>query len=490
MKNLFMFTVALALVVMVAAPALATNGMETTASGGRAAGMGGVDIAIATDATAMNTNPAGLTQLLGHRIDFGAALLIPVLHFKNDLNDDDGATNVFPMPMLAYAYRFHTVPLAIGIGVFTQGGMGADFELKHAVLGAKQDYYSNLGYLKIAPTIAYQITDMISLGAAFNIGWAQMGMKMPFSVPPSLMKGRAKWGSSEIAYGALFENMLGYDELTATAELEGAQAFGYGGKFGLLLKPHDRVSAGIAYTLQSTLTFKGPATMDMQGQFNDAVPKMVDAFLTMPSVNNRQQSEEAVAQFFEQNGIDPKIGYEANYDAEIEFAWPQKLALGIAIRPVDPLLIGFDVSWIDWSETMKSFKMTMSNGDNSNINKMIGSDKVETEIPLNWKDQVVLAAGVQWEFVPGAFARTGYNYAENPVPDDTVFPVFPAIVEHHITLGGGYNVKQLFEVNAAYEYAVPNTQEATDDHLIATEYNGSESTLGEHTAHMMFSFTF
>jgi len=92
--------------------------------------------------------------------------------------------------------------------------------------------------------------------------------------------------------------------------------------------------------------------------------------------------------------------------------------------------------------------------------------------------------------VPGAFARTGYNYAENPVPDDTVFPVFPAIVEHHITLGGGYNVKQLFEVNAAYEYAVPNTQKAADEHLIAAEYNGSESTLGEHTAHMMFSFTF
>jgi long-chain fatty acid transport protein len=139
---------------------------------------------------------------------------------------------------------------------------------------------------------------------------------------------------------------------------------------------------------------------------------------------------------------------------------------------------------------MESFKMTMKNGDNKNINNMIGSDTVETEMLLDWEDQVTVSVGGQYEFVKGAFARVGYNYGNNPVPDTTVFPVFPAVVEHHVALGGGYNVKDFFEINAAYELALANTQKAADDHEIASEYDGSESTLGEHTVHVMFSFDF
>ncbi|MDP8222329.1 MAG: outer membrane protein transport protein [Candidatus Lernaella stagnicola] len=490
MKSLVRFSIALALTLVLVPAAFATNGMEATASGARAAGMGGVDIAIATDATAMNTNPAGLTQLLGHRIDFGTALLIPIVHFKNDLNDKDGVVNIFPMPMIAYGYRFQNVPIALGLGVFTQGGMGAEFKLDHAIAGQDADYFSTLGYMKLAPTIAYQPHEMVSLGGAFNLGWAQMGMKMPFAVHPSIMTGRAMRGGSEVSFGSLFENMLGYDELTAMAELENANAFGFGGKLGILITPHEVVSLGLAYTFQTTLTFHGDAKMDMQGQFDDALPKMVDAFQLMPSVDTPQQAEQAVMEFFQENGVDPERGYAANYDAEVEFAWPRKLAFGVAVRPLEQLLMGVDVTWINWSATMEKFKMTLSNGDNDNINKMIGGDKVVAEIPLKWEDQLVFAFGTQYEFLPGAFARVGYNYGKNPVPDDTVFAVFPAIVEHHITLGGGYNVKDFFEVNAAYEYAVSNTQTASSDHQIAAEYDNSESTLGEHLAHVMFSFAF
>ena len=490
MKHLIRIALLLALLALLTGNALATNGMETLAWGARAAGMAGVDLAIATDATAINTNPAGLTQLTGHRIDFGGSLMIPTLHFKNDLNDTDGATQFFPMPAMAYAYRFEGVPLAVGLGLFAQGGMGADFKLDHAVLGDDQEYSSQLAYVKIAPSIAYQPHKMISIGLSFNLGYAMMSMKMPYSVPPSIMQGQAQRGSTTLQYGTLFESMLGYEELTAIAELENATALGYGGKFGILIQPHEMVSIGLAYTLQSTLTFNGTAKMDMQGQFDDAMPKMIDAFGLMPSVNSPEEAQQAVGEFFAANDIDPARGYAAEYDAEIEFAWPQKVGLGIAVRPIEPLLIGLDVNWINWSATMDKFKMKMTNGDNKNINNMIGSDSVDAEIPLDWDDQIVVSVGGQYEFLKGAFARLGYNYGKNPVPETTVFPVFPAIVEHHVAVGGGYNVKDFFEVNAAYELAVANTQKAADDHEVANEYDGSESTLGEHTVHLMFSFDF
>jgi len=53
--------------------------------------------------------------------------------------------------------------------------------------------------------------------------------------------------------------------------------------------------------------------------------------------------------------------------------------------------------------------------------------------------------------------RAGYNYGKNPVPDANLNPLFPATVEHHVTLGYGLTLGQ-WGVNLAYEHAFKNTQ--------------------------------
>lgn len=483
--------VSCALLVLMASSAWATNGMETTASGGRAAGMGGVDLAVATDATAINTNPAGLMQLLGHRIDVGAGLLIPSLHFKNALNDEDGATQMFPMPELAYGYRFKNVPLAVGFGLFAQGGMGADFTLTNPVLGKDTEYSSNIAYLKAAPAIAWQPLDWMSVGLALNVGYASLAMRMPYAVSPTMLAGVAN-PQTGMTFGQMFaapaeQGGLGYDELVADAELQDAGAYGFGGKLGLLFMPGDMVKIGVSYTPKSTLDFTGTMTMDMSAQFADAFGRMVAG--AMAQGLDQEAAMQAVGQQLGQMGIDPSKGMKAEYDADIEFAWPQKAGLGVAVTPTPALLLAADVTWINWADTMKEFKVELTGGDNDNINTLIGDDSITSAIPLDWENQIVVAVGGQYEIVKNLWGRLGYNYGRNPVPDTTVFPVFPAIVEHHATLGVGYR-HEFFEVNAAYEHAFANTQKAAADHDVASEYNDSESTLGESTAHLMLSFSF
>jgi long-chain fatty acid transport protein len=56
--------------------------------------------------------------------------------------------------------------------------------------------------------------------------------------------------------------------------------------------------------------------------------------------------------------------------------------------------------------------------------------------------------------------RGGANLANNPVPDDTVNPLFPAIVKNHFTFGAGYAFSNVSEVNASFVYA-PNVSVAT-----------------------------
>lgn len=60
---------ALAALLLLTGQALAANGLNPIGFGAESVGMGGADLAVARDTTAMNTNPAGLAQLPGGRLD-------------------------------------------------------------------------------------------------------------------------------------------------------------------------------------------------------------------------------------------------------------------------------------------------------------------------------------------------------------------------------------------------------------------------------------
>jgi len=86
-------------------PAVASNGLNLIGFGAESVGMGGADLAVARDTTAMNTNPAGLTQIRGHRVDlYGAATYaLDVRHRDAFGNDRAVATNTISPPGSATA---------------------------------------------------------------------------------------------------------------------------------------------------------------------------------------------------------------------------------------------------------------------------------------------------------------------------------------------------------------------------------------------------
>ena len=92
---------------------------------------------------------------------------------------------------------------------------------------------------------------------------------------------------------------------------------------------------------------------------------------------------------------------------------------------------------------------------------------------FGWDDQTVYALGVKYT-ATSYWAGIGYNYGENPVPNnkgttnvtggyapntdgDTMnlfnYAMFPATVESTITIGGGYLLSDDLALNAAYTYA-------------------------------------
>lgn len=125
----------LAATLLLATTAFATNGTRLIGFGTKMNGRGATGVGVFDSPSLMMTNPAGLTFLdTGSGLGVNLAMLTPSTSFKNSLNDKDGDKNYYPLGGLGYVSHPKKLPrLAWGAGLFTQGGMGADYELNHAL---------------------------------------------------------------------------------------------------------------------------------------------------------------------------------------------------------------------------------------------------------------------------------------------------------------------------------------------------------------------
>lgn len=174
---------------------------------------------------------------------------------------------------------------------------------------------------------------------------------------------------------------------------------------------------------------------------------------------------------------------DGNFD-NLDLEAPQTLAFGVSAEPNDTLLVEFDTKWINWSDA-DGYK------------------------DFDWEDQWVFAVGAQYKVTQAFALRIGYNYGKNPVKENDGFnPMgttnlqgtdvptmnyeffrivgFPAIIEHHLTMGAGYKFTSNMAVNVSYMHGFEETITETSAGNFAT----LESTLKEDSVSLGFTVLF
>ena len=144
-------------------------------TGAVASGMGGADVAVPAGCTAIAGNPAQLATTCNRVISVGGAFLMPDM--KATPPGGSGTDNefqLFPLPFMGYAQRIGTSRWSVGIGAFAQGGMGVDFQDVELQPGVKDDLKSEVAFLRLSPTVAYNVTDKFTVGASFFAGYATL----------------------------------------------------------------------------------------------------------------------------------------------------------------------------------------------------------------------------------------------------------------------------------------------------------------------------
>ncbi len=338
------------------------------------AGHGGAGIAAPQDAiSATFSNPAAMNvgpYCPKSHFDFATTLFAPKVDAKITLSDTTELSAKSDQKVYLVPAFGITTPvssnLRIGLAAYGITGLGVDYrDTAIADMGAVNS--TQLMILKFAPTLAYRLSDKLSIGFAAHI----------------------------------VNSSLDLDNGTSSN-------YGFGGQIGAIYQLDENISLGVTY--QSPVKAEHQNVYDLDG-----------------------------------NGRMDSFTLEA----------PQSLGLGLAYFPSDRLLLEVDTRWLNWSD----------------------ADGYDA---LDWKDQYVLALGAQLKVTNSLTVRFGYNYAKNQINEHANFDGadtikiqgkdvnrygyetlriigFPAIVEHHVTLGIGYDINPSLSLNLGYMHAFETT---------------------------------
>lgn len=407
--------------------------MENIAYGARSAGMGGTSMAVGDDTTVMNTNPAAISKIHGRRVDMNLEMMFPMFSFENPVNDTGGNHPIYLIPSAGFVWHNPGSKWSFGMGMFNEGGTGTDYGLlkvNNDVMGpgigiTNIEYFSQFGYMKVTPTVAYDITDEISIAVSPNIGYSTMRMKMPFFEP-------------------------GMDRFWG-ADMEGDD-IGLSARLGVLYKPSDDYGFGIAYS--------APADIDVKG----------DVSMVAPTGDIPGMPQQSIMKG----------------DLEMNIGWPQSVKAGMFARMegLGGMLLAFDVEWLNWSAYYEKIPVKMTR---MTLNGTPVSDRA-FEMQTDWKDQWVFKIGVEYPATERLLLRGGYAYGKNPVPPEGALAVMNPFVEHHITGGLGYRISNHFELNASLVYGVKNEVKVGQEHNISPDMVNSTTGMEFISMSMMLSY--
>ena len=396
MRKLSTVLLAIILIATLAPAVFATNGQELIGIGPTSRSMGGVGIAAPQDAiSAVFSNPAAMCFgpfCPTSEVDFAGTLFAPDVSAKIT-----GAMGQGPIKGNSND-EVYAIP-AFGLSVPITDGL------------SPPDWRFGLA--------AYGVT---GLGVDYRGSDLDQPTYFPFSaIDPSFSDGPLATGTYTQLQSMRFAPAVGYQPnakmsfglagIVEYANLDlGAGSdwdYGFGVQGGAIFKPINDLSLGLNFITPRKLAFKDVADFDNDGSLD-------------------------------------------NLDLEA----PLEIGGGVAYT-FQKLLIEGDVKWLNWGDA-DGYK------------------------DFDWDNQWVFAIGAQFEPVSKLYLRAGYNYAKSPVKDNDGFNGlqpkavqgktiqsqyyyetfrligFPALAEHHITVGIGYDFTERFSLQIGYMHAFKN----------------------------------
>ncbi len=417
MKKTIKLAVAAAMA-MGATSAFATNGDSLIGLGAKSRGMAGVGIGMSHGAESGLSNPA---LIKGSEVTFGGTVFMPSVEAKNetqgmptDTAESDADLSVIPEVAVSVEVNEN---FTWGIGMYGVAGMGVDYR---------------------------DTDDQITYG---TLNPANQSQQNPLGFTPS---------TDERNY---FGTKSGTNQMLTNLQLM---------RFAVPLAYRN---SGFSIAISPILQYGSLSIAYNAGQ----------AFADSTNTYHNTMTGRGVSQDFG-FGYNVGLGYEMNgltigavYTSAIDMEYKNQISKatqqfglkggrGLSDNLEQPAEYGVGISY----ET---------NGHTIALDyKNIAWSSAKGYEDFKWDDQNVIAVGYQYSTDKWAF-RLGYNYASNPIKEQTAASMatdydgavinyfnamgFPATVESHYALGASYQITKTMGIDFAYTYA-PEVTETYD----------------------------
>lgn len=414
----------------------ATNGMNMEGYGPIATGLGGASMAYDNGTAAVINNPATLSfQSANARLDLALGVLGPRITATapHGAAAESEATAFF---MPAFGYTRKSGAFTYGLAVFGQGGMGCEYapdSWRGLGFGLKNRTEVSLG--RVIVPLSYQVNDALSIAATLDFVWAGMDLQMAMTgaqfmdlvMPTSQHIGRAS-GSIVQSFGQIMQQMpagtsvdYAYFDFANGSDFTGeASGSGYAGKIGLVYRLSPALTFGATYHSQTRLS-------DLKAPGNS-----IRFQLNIPGMGQMPQT----------------LGGDITVR---NFEWPAMLGVGFAWTPAPRWLIAGDVRQVYWASVMDNFNLRFV-ASNAATNGAFAGQDLNATLYQNWSDQTVFQLGAAWQATDRFTLRFGGNYGEDPIPAQYLNCLFPATVEKHLTLGGGWKLNEASSLDFSYAH--------------------------------------
>ncbi|SDT91387.1 Long-chain fatty acid transport protein [Verrucomicrobium sp. GAS474] len=415
------------------------GGVYGNGVGARSMGMGGADVAWASDPLgAMGVNPAGLADLTAPTLNLGGVGGMAQGHF-NKPGISSGNLDMTPMgaPEFAFGTPAGSLPFVVGLSLVPEAELGGTWHYNDPPGGlagttsyGNTEDKSSITSLRSALGAAGKITSAFSVGASVGLIYNENRLVAPYT----------------------FQNLQPGAGGPANSGLNGAKTLldlrtsglGWNAQVGMLYRATPDLQFGLSYESKTKIHSTGDATGDPSQQFGQAPGSL-----------------------------------PFHYDATADTKLPQEVRAGVSWKFLPKWRLALQMDWIDWASAFDSLPLTFKNGNNATVNGALGSSFSEN-VPLNWDSQFVYRAGVEYNLTEKLTLRGGYCYGNSPVPASTLSPLTAGILEHTLTTGLGYQWKQL-QIDLAYQYDLPATQTVGNSALRSGDYSYSSTTVEAHT---------
>ena len=378
---------------------------QSSLGAGRAYAGAGI---VGDDLSAVHYNPAGMTLLDGTRFQAGGVWIGLNADFKGNKGESENGR--LKGQMIPAGYVTHQVndKVWLGFAMTVPFGMGTEYsrDWKYANRGTSAKIYT----FDMNPSIAYKVSDFISVGAGVSVQYAkaELGMRMDAQPGVSLAHGKVE-----------------------------ADSWDWGYNLGVMITPNDKLRFGLAY--RSAIEHNADGDVKLTG-VNTTLLGALMGPLFSPLAGSLEGT---------------MLGTAATIKT------PDTVMLTGTWEATDKLRLSGLVRWANWSnfddltlnnDVPAGLSSVLGSLNNPTLNQIVGGMK-EVTIENKWQDTWLFSVGADYRINDAFTIRGGLAYETSPIDDQsTRMAVIPDTDRVWFSLGGSWYATQdlQFDIGATY----------------------------------------